>query len=56
MNIPLTVGVILTKHPNTLTETYSGSREEYLFHKDENAEYNLGNKSIQCSRADSLKV
>jgi len=57
MNVPLTAGVILTKHPNALTETCTGGGEEYLFHEDENAEYNLGSKSIQCGRrADSLKV
>lgn len=57
MNVPLTAAVILTKEKGVLTATCSGGGGEYLFHADENAEYNLGNKSIQCGRrADSLKV
>lgn len=57
MNVPLTAAVILTKHPKMLEETCSGGGGKYLFHADENANYNLGNKSIQCGRrADSLKV
>lgn len=57
MNVPLTAAVILTKKQGVLEATCSGGGGSYLFHADENADYNLGNKSIQCGRrADSLKV
>lgn len=57
MNVPLTAAVILTKNKDVLEATCSGGGGEYLFHADENADYNLGNKSLQCGRrADSLKV
>ena len=57
MNVPLTAAFILTKKKGVLTNTCSGGGASYLFHADENYDYNLGNKSIQCGRrADSLKV
>jgi len=57
MNVPITAAVILTKEAEKLEACCSGGGGEYLFHKDENAAYNLGERSIQCGRrADSLKV
>ena len=57
MNVPLTAAVILSKEKGILEKTCSGGGGDYLFHSDENADYNLGQKSIQCGRrADALKV
>ena len=57
MNVPITAAVILTRHQGTLEQACGGGGDEYLFHNDENAAYNLGQKSIQCGRrADALKV
>ncbi len=57
MNVPLTAGFILVKQAGLLAETCSGGGEDYLFHEDENTEFNLGLISIQCGRrADALKV
>ena len=56
MNAPITAtaAVVLTRHQGMLEQTCGG---DYLFHSDENAAYNLCQKSIQCGRrADSLKV
>ncbi|WP_261841617.1 pyridoxal phosphate-dependent decarboxylase family protein [Aliamphritea ceti] len=57
MNVPITAAVILVKQAGLLTECFSGGGGEYLFHNDENAAFNLGERSMQCGRrADSLKV
>jgi glutamate/tyrosine decarboxylase-like PLP-dependent enzyme len=49
--------VILVRHQGALKDCCSGGGGEYLFHEDENAAYNLGERSIQCGRrADALKV
>ncbi|MCO4836511.1 MAG: glutamate decarboxylase [Oceanospirillaceae bacterium] len=57
MNVPLTAAVVLTRHQGMLEQTCGGGGGDYLFHSDENAAYNLGQKSIQCGRrADALKV
>ncbi len=57
MNVPLTAAVILTKETGLLKDVCSGGGADYLFHRDENADYNLGERSIQCGRrADALKV
>ncbi len=57
MNVPITAAVILVKHPGALKACCSGGGGDYLFHADENADYNLGERSIQCGRrADALKV
>ncbi len=57
LNVPITAGVILCCHKNLLAESTGGGGEAYLFHADQNAQYNLGSKSIQCGRrADALKV
>ncbi len=57
MNVPITAAVILTRHQGALEQACGGGGGDYLFHNDENAAYNLGQKSIQCGRrADALKV
>lgn len=57
MNVPVTAGVILVKEAGLLKECCSGGGSDYLFHSDENAAFNLGERSIQCGRrADALKV
>ena len=57
MNVPITAAVILVKHQGALKACCSGGGGDYLFHADENADYNLGERSIQCGRrADALKV
>ncbi|ASJ76228.1 pyridoxal phosphate-dependent decarboxylase family protein [Granulosicoccus antarcticus] len=57
MNVPITAAVILVKQAGALKSCCSGGGGEYLFHADENADYNLGERSIQCGRrADALKV
>lgn len=57
MNVPITAGVILVKKPGLLSDACSGGGADYLFHTDANADFNLGEKSIQCGRrADALKV
>jgi len=57
MNVPLTAAVILTREKGLLKAVCSGGGSDYLFHADENAQFNLGERSIQCGRrADALKV
>ena len=57
MNVPLTAAVILTRESGLLKAACSGGGTDYLFHSDQNAEFNLGERSIQCGRrADALKV
>ncbi|MCL6271541.1 pyridoxal-dependent decarboxylase [Sansalvadorimonas sp. 2012CJ34-2] len=57
MNVPITAAVILVKEKVQLSCCCSGGGGEYLFHQDENASFNLGERSIQCGRrADALKV
>jgi glutamate/tyrosine decarboxylase-like PLP-dependent enzyme len=57
LNVPLTSSGIQVKKAGILKDAIAGGGGEYLFHQDENAAYNLGEKSIQCGRrADSLKI
>ena len=57
MNVPITAAVILVKEKGLLQQCCAGGGGEYLFHRDANAQYNLGERSIQCGRrADALKV
>ncbi|NND81646.1 MAG: glutamate decarboxylase [Gammaproteobacteria bacterium] len=57
MNVPITAGAILVKQSGQLKDACAGGGGEYLFHQDANAEFNLGERSIQCGRrADALKV
>ena len=57
MNVPITAAVVLVKQAGQLKHAVTGGGSEYLFHNDANAEYNLGERSLQCGRrADALKV
>ncbi|WP_299875738.1 pyridoxal-dependent decarboxylase [uncultured Cocleimonas sp.] len=57
LSVPLTSSGVQVKKAGILKEAIAGGGGEYLFHQDENADFNLGEKSIQCGRrADSLKV
>lgn len=57
MNVPITAAVVLVKKAGSLEACIKGGGGEYLFHQDVNAQYNLGERSIQCGRrADALKV
>lgn len=57
MNVPITAAVILVRQPGLLKACFSGGGGEYLFHADENADFNLGVHSMQCGRrVDALKV
>ena len=57
MNVPITAAVVLVKKAGLLAQAVAGGGGEYLFHEDVNADYNLGQRSIQCGRrADALKV
>ena len=57
MNVPITAAVVLVKQAGQLKHAVAGGGSEYLFHNDANAEYNLGERSLQCGRrADALKV
>ena len=57
MNVPITAAAILVKDAGFLKQTCTGGGGDYLFHADQNASYNLGERSIQCGRrADALKV
>ncbi len=55
MNIPLITSVILTKETGRLKQNLTHLSSDYLFHS--NADYNLGEKSLQCGRRiDSIKL
>ena len=57
MNVPITAAVVLVQQAGALKHAVAGGGGEYLFHADANAEYNLGERSLQCGRrADALKV
>ena len=57
MNVPITAAVILVKQAGQLKQAIAGGGGEYLFHKDTNENFNLGERSLQCGRrADSFKV
>ena len=57
MNMPVTTSLILVKDNSILEDCCSGGGSEYLFHADENDNYNLGKKSLQCGRrVDALKL
>lgn len=57
LNVPLTASGIQVRKAGLLKNAISGGGGEYLFHQDENSDFNLGERSIQCGRrADALKV
>jgi len=56
MSIPLICSAVLLREKGILESACSGGGASYLFHADENADYNFGQKSLQCGRrVDSLK-
>jgi glutamate/tyrosine decarboxylase-like PLP-dependent enzyme len=56
MSIPLICSAVLLREKGILESACSGGGGAYLFHADENADYNFGQKSLQCGRrVDSLK-
>lgn len=57
MSIPLICSAVLVREKGILESACSGGGSAYLFHEDENADYNFGKKSLQCGRrVDSLKI
>ena len=55
--MPLQCSIFLTRHPDILKQT-NASGAAYLFQPDKlNAEYDLGDKTIQCGRRpDAFKL
>lgn len=57
MAAPLICSAILLREKGILESACRGGGSAYLFHPDENADYNFGQKSLQCGRrVDSLKL
>ena len=57
MSIPLICSAVLVREKGILESACGGGGGAYLFHADENADYNFGQKSLQCGRrVDSLKI
>jgi glutamate/tyrosine decarboxylase-like PLP-dependent enzyme len=57
MNLPLTASLILVKQQSDLEQACAGGGGAYLFHEDENTQYNSGRYSLQCGRrVDALKL
>jgi len=57
MSAPLICSAVLLRDTGVLEAACSGGGSAYLFHPDENAAYNYGQKSLQCGRrVDSLKL
>jgi len=57
MGVPLQCSVLLTNNHMGLLQESNASAAEYLFHPHADAQYDLGDKTLQCGRkADSLKL
>ena len=57
MGVPLICSAILVKQRGILGDLSSSGNTDYLFHDDQNSEYNLGHQSFQCGRkVDALKL
>lgn len=57
MGTGLITSYFLTKHQGTLNQANSGGGKKYLFHENENGEYDIGLQSLQCGRkVDCLKL
>ena len=57
MNIPLIASVILFKDKTALKSNLSRLNTDYIYHENEENDYDLGESSIQCGRRnDALKV
>lgn len=56
MSLPLICSAVLLREKGILESACSGGGGAYLFHQDENSDYNFGQKSLQCGRhVDALK-
>ena len=56
MGIPFVCSALLVREKGRLAAT-NGMQADYLFHANEDAEYNLGDLSLQCGRrVDALKL
>lgn len=57
MNVPLISAALLVKDSHVLQDALSSSATDYIFHDDEEENYDLGVKSLQCGkRNDVLKL
>lgn len=57
MGIPLMCSVLLTQSRDILYHACSSEGGDYLFHDYDNADFDLGTKSLQCARrVDALKL
>jgi len=57
LGVPLVCSAIMFKKPGVLNELNNISGMDYLFHKEDDIEFNLGNYSLQCGRrVDALKL
>lgn len=57
MGVPLICSAILVKQKGMLSDACSSGDTDYLFHDYENADYDLGQMSLQCGRkVDALKL
>src|SRR5690606_10234767 len=57
MGTGLITSFFLTKHKGILNQANSGGGKKYLFHENENGEYDSGLQSLQCGRkVDCLKL
>jgi glutamate/tyrosine decarboxylase-like PLP-dependent enzyme len=56
MGVPLACAALLVREKGTLVKTL-GMNAEYLFHEESAADYDLGDRSLQCGRrVDALKL
>ncbi len=56
MGVPLSCAALLMKQPGALVATL-GMNADYLFHADAEADWDLGDRSLQCGRrVDALKL
>jgi sulfinoalanine decarboxylase len=57
MNIPLIASVILVNNKQQLRQNLTALNDDYLYHENDTADYDLGKKSLQCGRrVDALKL
>ncbi|NOZ47943.1 MAG: glutamate decarboxylase [Chlorobi bacterium] len=57
MNIPLIASALLFKEKGTMWKNFSSHNTDYIFHDYDNADFDLGPKSMQCGkRVDSFKL
>ncbi|NEN22187.1 glutamate decarboxylase [Cryomorpha ignava] len=57
MNIPLICSALLVKGNNVMREEIQSYDSDYIYHSNDNSDYDLGPASLQCGRrVDSLKL